>query len=1055
MGFLSKLSKSGSSERRTASAGWIRAIWVARLRPFSIVTLVIYGAMSCEPWNYAMAQQAPPVAASALDQALSRFDRSIHGARDLAAELERQTSRGEQELSPNLSALNSRLQEIAAAEPEIQADFDAIGDRLKKAGVPHEILKRHQDAVSDYRANLARLRGDVQASQRLYEDFRQAKGRGRAADADGKYKELKSKVAGLSASLRDKVKDPPHTAIDPGRLPHRRADLPRREPRLSATQFSTLSNAPAPRAGEAQARVLSLGATASLPGPDDLGETPDVRLTPEIRALAAQLGNDPVRIYQYVRSEIAFVPTYGSIQGATACLATHLCNDLDTASLLIALLRAAGVPARYALGTIEVPSARLQNWLGGFTDMRAAVNYVGSSGTPVTGLISDDTPVAARLEHVWVEAFVDYIPSRGTARGPGDTWVPLDASFKQYDYVQGIDLAAATRFDAVSSLRQVAEAATVADQDGAVTNIDMAAIETRATQVRNEIRAYVESHSLDSLQEMVGGRVIQPLKLAAMPASLPYRVLVRGVAVPRVPDTLRHMLRFEVYADQRSFEPGLAWQLSLPELASRKITLSYAPATAADEAALKSYLPAGSNPAPGEFPSSLPGYLVHVKPELRVEGQVVASGGPSTLGQTGTFRMVFTQPGEGPRTVDNVVTAGTYSAVVLNLGSARGASARQARTQTVNDRIHAGDTAGLTKDDVLGELLYGAGALYWSELELFGRTTAEVEDIVTSRLPSEGIFTYDLRVSLMFGVPRLVSAGSMTTDVDTDIQAVVARDGHATRPVDYMAVTGSMASRSESAVWDQLMNETPTGAGINAISYIEAAARQNIPIYHIDSTNLAAALPKLQVSTDVKIDIQDAVAAGRVVTIPQRPFAKDGFQGVGYIVFDPSTGAAGYMISGGLAGGGFQLPSINPLLNFMLGCILVGIGVFTTGGVALIFGVLGIALILYDLLTTVQNLDSNLSADAQDMIIGFLVTLAIVGILLTGIGVLFGSLLGFVIFALYWAFLSIMASNILISIASLLSRRDVPLTSRAAALWRLWHTWMREWIGSPWVSAGA
>jgi hypothetical protein len=230
--------------------------------------------------------------------------------------------------------------------------------------------------------------------------------------------------------------------------------------------------------------------------------------------------------------------------------------------------------------------------------------------------------------------------------------------------------------------------------------------------------------------------------------------------------------------------------------------------------------------------------------------------------------------------------------------------------------------------------------------------------------------------------------------------------------------------------------------------------RLNIPIYHIDSTNVATAVPKLQVSSAVKTDVQNAVAAGRVVTIPQRSFVKDGFTGVGYIVFDPATGAAGYMISGGLAGGGFQLPPLNPLLSFLLGALLIGAGIFASGGLAVALAIAGIALILYDLVSTIQSLDPNLSPEARDMISDFLVALAIVGILLAVIGVFAGSILGFVVFALYWAFLSIMAANILIALAGLMDRRTSNLPSMAEMRSR-WRAWVRALAGPPPLSAGA
>lgn len=57
----------------------------------------------------------------------------------------------------------------------------------------------------------------------------------------------------------------------------------------------------------------------------------------------------------------------------------------------------------------------------------------------------------------------------------------------------------------------------------------------------------------------------------------------------------------------------------------------------------------------------------------------------------------------------------------------------------------------------------------------------------------------------------------------------------------------------------------------------------------------------------MKADVQNLVAAGRIVTVPERDIVVGDWQGAGYIAIDPATGAGGYIISGGLAGGSWAL----------------------------------------------------------------------------------------------------------------------------------------------------
>jgi transglutaminase-like putative cysteine protease len=156
------------------------------------------------------------------------------------------------------------------------------------------------------------------------------------------------------------------------------------------------------------------GTTVSAtPTAADLAETEDVQLTPAIRAQAAALNNNPVQIHNWVRNTIEFIPSYGSIQGADLTLQSKRGNAFDTASLEIALLRAAGIPARYAYGTVQLPAEQVMNWVGNVTKPEAAQSLMGQGGIPNVALVSGGKIIAFKLEHVWVEAYVDYVPSRG------------------------------------------------------------------------------------------------------------------------------------------------------------------------------------------------------------------------------------------------------------------------------------------------------------------------------------------------------------------------------------------------------------------------------------------------------------------------------------------------------------------------------------------------------------------------------------------------------------------------------------------------------------------
>jgi hypothetical protein len=71
----------------------------------------------------------------------------------------------------------------------------------------------------------------------------------------------------------------------------------------------------------------------------------------------------------------------------------------------------------------------------------------------------------------------------------------------------------------------------------------------------------------------------------------------------------------------------------------------------------------------------------------------------------------------------------------------------------------------------------------------------------------------------------------------------------------------------------------------------------------------------------VKSDISRAVAQGQNAIVPERNIDVGPWRGVGYIVRDEATGAGGYLISGGLAGGGWiecLLKKLVPVFKFVL-----------------------------------------------------------------------------------------------------------------------------------------
>ncbi|MFN8389804.1 MAG: transglutaminase family protein [Bdellovibrionota bacterium] len=136
-----------------------------------------------------------------------------------------------------------------------------------------------------------------------------------------------------------------------------------------------------------------------------------------VLSLAARLHNDPARIFQFVRDGIRFESYQGALRGARGVIWSGAGNALDRASLLVALLRASGIPARYVRGTLSLADQK-KLIRSMFTQV---VGVVGTNDPALAKADpeSDSTLLAETSDHFWVEL------------ESGGNFVPADPSFPE------------------------------------------------------------------------------------------------------------------------------------------------------------------------------------------------------------------------------------------------------------------------------------------------------------------------------------------------------------------------------------------------------------------------------------------------------------------------------------------------------------------------------------------------------------------------------------------------------------------------------------------------
>ena len=642
-----------------------------------------------------------------------------------------------------------------------------------------------------------------------------------------------------------------------------------------------------------------VGKAALAPQSPDLSETIDVTFTPAIRSLAASLGNNPVKIYNWVRDNIVYTPTFGSIQGADATLQTLRGNDYDTASLLIALLRAANVPARYAYGTIEVPAAAAQNWVGGVSVPEAAVALFDQGGVPVQGVVSGGAVSSLQIEHVWVQAYVDFNPSRGAVNRSASTWVPLDASFKQYRFTQGMPVRSNVPVDTATLAAQLSQGATISANG--VAGLNTSTLSAAYSAFASKVNAYIAATKANAtVSDVLGSQSAVVEDLPILAGALPYKVVTLGAVYSTLPDTLRWQVQYGLYASEYDRTQGNAivstaqW---LPQLVGKRMTLSFNGATSSDT----SKIAAALNATP--LPASINGGPIQTSAQLTVDGQVVASGGSIAFGTTlvGGLGIFEPQAAAWTYTPSSRVIAGeTHTLAAAGQGASTAMlTASRDRLAAMAAQMAAGQYSGLTQDAFVGEVLNDAALSYITTVTGNSDLMCKACGIVSYALPMITRINTRAAPTYASGIPQAVSFPGLALTVEEIGRIAVAADNNAAKALAFQRSYGERASAYTHLLLDALFTDANHfGHTASSVRALDAASATGQQIDFVTSSNGNTLIPKLNVDPTTVSALQDAVAAGRTATVSQGAVTIDSWTGVGYVLEDPGVGSGDYEVSG-------------------------------------------------------------------------------------------------------------------------------------------------------------
>jgi hypothetical protein len=352
-------------------------------------------------------------------------------------------------------------------------------------------------------------------------------------------------------------------------------------------------------------------------------------------------------------------------------------------------------------------------------------------------------------------------------------------------------------------------------------------------------------------------------------------------------------------------------------------------------------------------------------------------------------------------------------------------SAKLAATKALLD---AHQLAGITKEELTGDILYSIARLYFAANQAAGEIAARAAGIVEYRKPSFGNFQTSAETQFFFGVPRNVAFPGVMMDVDRYVSMSVAKDHSAASNVAYQQQAGMRLSAYEHSIPEQVLTnlqDPNRPQGVSAAKALAIAAAQGQRIYTINAQNMDLVLPELAIAADVKSEIFNSVLAGQVAVVSQGPITIPGWRGVGYIINDPTTGAGAYKIAGGFNGSNMPWDDIGAGFGAMLDALLKhyrnpdstfgpdGERAFARFGKAMA-DILSVAVLIKDIIETLEN-DRLNTAQKIAKIIGAAATAIAATLIAPAVAVLFANPVGAVIVAMVLVVLVSILIDLLIS----------------------------------------
>ena len=565
----------------------------------------------------------------------------------------------------------------------------------------------------------------------------------------------------------------------------------------------------------------------------------------------AEILKTPLNIYDYLSNNIRTEFYPNSRKGAIGTFELNGGNDVDCASLLIAMLNYVGISSRYVTGNITLPIDTAMN-LTGAHDADSALNILKLWDNNAV-MSSDASSVS--LAHTWVSSTID-----------GKEY-NLDCSFKQYAYQDTI-------FDTLNE-----------QYDFNDDSLDINDV------IDEQSDSYTKGYLVDKQIVMANN--------SQLPEALPYTNEPTG-GYDFVP-----MENSDSVTIILPGKKGLTF--SSADLYNAKITLQYEVnhklvddedigplflSSVTEGETIYELMEDYEKDSPLKSAGTEYGDMELV---LRINGQKFIAGTPGNLRKTQNATIRINTMGQEFEYEKECLVGGTYSVILdyQNMASYKMTDDIK-EIDALKDSVNK---SNLFKTDNIGRLLELIGDTYYSEFDIYNNMIAEQSDVYLTRslsvifagfepsitVPEKAITPTDYTVD---------EEGAIVIDAIANCYNMVSRNFDSDMELNAKRASGLMSSQLESSVLDQLF-------GIQSVStsnLLRYANKNSIPVHYISNYNKNE-LDSLSINDNAKEKINERIAKGYIITVPETDITINSWTGCGYISYDPETGYSEYLLS--------------------------------------------------------------------------------------------------------------------------------------------------------------